>query len=252
MWPLISSSRISLASPSASSGVSAKRTPPAFMRPPVSTCDLMTTGPATSAAIRLASSAVWAYPPGATGMRSRSKILRDSYSKNLMAAREPSRSALIEPGELPQKRVQSGALVLVQRAHEHVGRLARFALEDPDLTRPFLGEVDRAATPVGRVHATLGDAARLEVVEQRDHRARVHAGQRREVLLRDPRALRDDRDQSELTRMEAVGLEQRKEVAPRFLAQVAQQEAGVSRELFRWQVRVEHGHPTLTCSANRL
>src|SRR3954465_11313230 len=99
MWPLISSSRISFASPSARSGVSAKRTPPAFIRPPVRTCDLMTTGPATSSAMRLASSAVCAWPPGATGMRSRSKILRDSYSKNLMAARETSGSRFAEPGE---------------------------------------------------------------------------------------------------------------------------------------------------------
>src|SRR4051794_37715116 len=90
MWPLISSSRISRASPSASSGVSAKRTPPAFIRPPVKTCDLMTTGPATSVAIRLTSSTVLAKPPGATGTRSRSRIWRDSYSKNLMAARESS------------------------------------------------------------------------------------------------------------------------------------------------------------------
>src|SRR5438874_616527 len=50
MWPPISSSRISCAWPSASSGVSAKRTPPAFMRPPVRTWDLMTTGPPTASA----------------------------------------------------------------------------------------------------------------------------------------------------------------------------------------------------------
>src|SRR3954468_14026922 len=84
MWPLISRWRISSAAASASSGVSANFTPPAFMRPPVSTCDLITTGTFTSAAIRLASSAVVAKPPPATGMPSRRRISRASYSKNLM------------------------------------------------------------------------------------------------------------------------------------------------------------------------
>ena len=37
---------MSRAAASASSGVSANFTPPAFMRPPVSTCDLITTGTA--------------------------------------------------------------------------------------------------------------------------------------------------------------------------------------------------------------
>ena len=42
----ISSARMSRACASASSGVSANLTPPAFIRPPVSTCDLITVGPA--------------------------------------------------------------------------------------------------------------------------------------------------------------------------------------------------------------
>ena len=48
---------------SASSGASANFTPPAFMRPPVSTCDLMTTGPPISSASLRASSGVVARPP---------------------------------------------------------------------------------------------------------------------------------------------------------------------------------------------
>ncbi len=64
----------------ASSGVSANFTPPAFMRPPVSTCDLMTTGPPMSSAICLASSAVRANPCFESGMPSRARIWRDSYS----------------------------------------------------------------------------------------------------------------------------------------------------------------------------
>ena len=53
---------MSLACPSASSGVSANLTPPAFMRPPVSTWDLITTGPPMSSAAARASSAVVAKP----------------------------------------------------------------------------------------------------------------------------------------------------------------------------------------------
>ena len=47
---------------SASSGVSANFTPPAFIRPPVSTCDLITVGAPISSAIRLASAGVVANP----------------------------------------------------------------------------------------------------------------------------------------------------------------------------------------------
>ena len=48
MWPLISSSSTCSACAAASSGVSANWTPPAFIRPPVSTWDLITTGPPIS------------------------------------------------------------------------------------------------------------------------------------------------------------------------------------------------------------
>src|SRR5581483_5198701 len=57
-----------------------------FMRPPVSTCDLMTTGPPTERAISAASSAVRANPPPATGIFSRSRTRRDSYSNSLISA----------------------------------------------------------------------------------------------------------------------------------------------------------------------
>ena len=55
MWPLISSSRIVAACSAASSGVSANFTPPAFIRPPVSTWDLITTGPPMASAASRAS-----------------------------------------------------------------------------------------------------------------------------------------------------------------------------------------------------
>ena len=70
----------------ASSGVSAKRTPPAFIRPPARTCDLITVGPPISSATRRASCAVVASSAGATAMPARRTISRDSYSKNLLGA----------------------------------------------------------------------------------------------------------------------------------------------------------------------
>ena len=74
------SSRIAWAWPSASSGVSANFTPPAFMRPPESTCDLMTTGPPMSAAAVFASVAVlqkWLF---GSGIPTVWRICFDSYS----------------------------------------------------------------------------------------------------------------------------------------------------------------------------
>ena len=71
---------MSRACASASSGVSANFTPPAFIRPPVSTCDLMTVGPPISAATFLASSASVTKPYLVTGMPACSTILRDSNS----------------------------------------------------------------------------------------------------------------------------------------------------------------------------
>ena len=72
---------------SASSGVSANFTPPAFIRPPVRTCDLITTGLPISSAIRRASSAVVAKPCGETGIPARCTIWRDSYSKKRIRRR---------------------------------------------------------------------------------------------------------------------------------------------------------------------
>src|SRR4051794_29147202 len=54
------------------------------MRPPVSTCDLMTVGPPTSSAMRRASSGEVAKPCGETGIPALATICLDSYSKNLM------------------------------------------------------------------------------------------------------------------------------------------------------------------------
>ena len=89
MWPLISNARTCSACSAASSGVSANWTPPAFMRPPVRTCDLMTVDPPMSAACLRASSAVLAKPNCVVGMPARRTISRDSYSKKRIAAREP-------------------------------------------------------------------------------------------------------------------------------------------------------------------
>ena len=66
---------------SASSGVSANFTPPAFMRPPVSTWDLTTVGPPMRSAIARASAASVVKPKSVTGMPARLTISRASYSK---------------------------------------------------------------------------------------------------------------------------------------------------------------------------
>src|SRR5262245_57911466 len=84
MCPLISSFRIASACSAASSGVSANLTPPAFIRPPLSTCDLITTGPPISSATLRACSALVQKPYLVTGIPASSTILRASYSKNLM------------------------------------------------------------------------------------------------------------------------------------------------------------------------
>ena len=71
---------------SASAGVSAKRTPPAFIRPPVRTCDLITVGAAISSAMPRASAGVRAKPWAEVGIPARRTICRASYSKNRMPA----------------------------------------------------------------------------------------------------------------------------------------------------------------------
>ena len=68
----------------ASSGVSANWAPPAFIRPPVSTWDLITTGPPISSAISRAASEVVANPCLVTGIPALATIARDSYSKKRM------------------------------------------------------------------------------------------------------------------------------------------------------------------------
>ena len=74
----------------ASAGESANCTPPAFMRPPVSTCDLITTGPPMLSAAARACSAVVAKANLVVGMPARRTISRDSYSKKRMGAANPT------------------------------------------------------------------------------------------------------------------------------------------------------------------
>ena len=77
----ISSSRIVSAAVSASPGVSANSTPPAFMRPPVSTSDFKTHGPPISAAMARASLLLFATrDPGGSGIPCLPKRAFDSCS----------------------------------------------------------------------------------------------------------------------------------------------------------------------------
>ena len=90
MWPPISSARIASAWAAASSGVSANLTPPAFIRPPVRTCDLITVGAPIPAASSRASSGVVAKPWAETGMPALATIRRDSNSKKRIGPRSLS------------------------------------------------------------------------------------------------------------------------------------------------------------------
>ena len=74
----------------ASSGVSANLTPPAFIRPPLRTWDLITTDPPICSATRRASSLVLANPCLVTGIPALATIARDSYSKKRIGAPEGS------------------------------------------------------------------------------------------------------------------------------------------------------------------
>src|SRR5919197_6627604 len=132
MWPLISRSSTCAAWRSASSGESANWTPPAFMRPPVSTWDLITTGFAISSAIRRASSAVVAKPCGETGMPARATIWRDSYSKKRIERGSLPRRASHGDGSSPLgQRQPVGDSVAGKGGPERVGALCemRPALE---------------------------------------------------------------------------------------------------------------------------
>src|SRR4051794_22330927 len=116
MWPPISSCRIASACFAASSGVSANCTPPAFMRPPVSTCDLITVGPPIRSAASRASSAVVAKPNSVTGIPARLTIWRDSYSK-----KRNSGPGLFHPVGLGQLGVLFGELL--GQGHHHLALL---------------------------------------------------------------------------------------------------------------------------------
>jgi hypothetical protein len=61
-------------------GLSANLTPPAFIRPPVRTWDLITTGPPISSATLRASSALVQKPYLVTGIPASSTIFLASYS----------------------------------------------------------------------------------------------------------------------------------------------------------------------------
>src|SRR5437870_5208852 len=96
MWPLISSPRMSPAAASASSGASANFTPPAFIRPPVSTCDLMTTGPPPAAATRLASSAAAAGDIAcAPGTATTASTCQQQATANLVNSNAPTAVAVL-------------------------------------------------------------------------------------------------------------------------------------------------------------
>src|SRR2546423_11335262 len=157
MWPLISSARISAACCSACAGASANLTPPAFIRPPVSTCDLATTGPPTSSALARGWAAVFAKPPLEVGTPPRRTISLDSYSKKRMGG-----------GTLPRPH-RPGRLrsALRRRRREPVG-LGQLGV----LLRQHLGQLDHhlALLPGGVVlHLAVDHVHAATVGDRLDH-----------------------------------------------------------------------------------
>src|SRR4051812_30581353 len=178
----MASSRTRPACSAASSGVSANCTPPAFMRPPVSTWDLMTTGPPMSSATAQASSAVLAKPNLVVGMPARRTISRDSYSKKRMR-RGPyrGRSKRDSTASRPARDVTSCGcrLELIRRrqlrvlAGQHLGQVDHHPALLPRGVVLHLAVDHVHATPVGdRLDHLLGEPDLL--------------GVRREDLLGDP------------------------------------------------------------------
>ena len=92
----------------------------------------------------------------------------------------------------------------------------------------------------------LGEAARLELVEQGDHGAAVDARDLGELLLGHPRPLADHDQDAEVARMQTVRRQQRRELGGRAPAEVAHEEAGELAQLLRWTIRKEHGHRNFT------
>src|ERR687887_1643227 len=89
-WPLMSRPRMSRAFCSASAGSSASFTPPAFPRPPVSTCALTTTWPPSSCAAARASGGLVASRPSDTGIPNRRKSCLPWYSYRSTTGRDSS------------------------------------------------------------------------------------------------------------------------------------------------------------------
>src|SRR5215204_6335150 len=208
MWPPISSARMSLAYSAAWSALSANFTPPAFMRPPVSTCDLITVGPSIRSAISRASSAVCAKPESVIGTPSRARICRDSYSKKRMAAREPS----VWP--------RASGRGCSRRQHPGAGHLRALAVEPVELGElgvlvgQHLGQRDHhlALLPGGVVlHLAVDHVAAPSVGDRLKHLLRELdlVRRRAENLLRDldlDRVQRPGPDAAEQERRPELGL----------------------------------------------
>src|SRR5215210_4709295 len=96
------------------------------MRPPVSTCDLITVGPPIRAAIARASSALVAKPKSVTGIPARLTIWRDSYSKKRIGGGAERIEARLTVGLLS---VVDGRPSVLQVAQPNDGGVAQHVLD---------------------------------------------------------------------------------------------------------------------------
>jgi hypothetical protein len=128
-----------------------------------------------------------------------------------------------------------------------VGGLAELALEGSrqrtdasELRFSQLGQEDLAHAPIVGIRAPLREATRFELVDHRDHRARIDRRLLVELLLAHPGMSGDDRHHPEVAGMQALGLERETESAARSLAEAREQVAGVGAELTRYRSVLPH------------
>src|ERR1700727_1152144 len=147
--------------------------------------------------------------------------------------------------------MQRLALRLAQRRQQLVLQLCRLARDSTLEALASRRQVDRPRTAVVRVLTPLGEPACLQLIDHRDHRARVDRRLLVQLLLRQTRARSDDRQHAEVTSVEAGRLEYLAEAPARGLAEAREQIARKHAQLMRY--RRAHPHAIiLTRLANWL
>jgi hypothetical protein len=163
-------------------------------------------------------------------------------SKSRLTAVASRRLLLAEARQLAQEVVQRRALLVAERRKALLPDLARDGTHPLKLRLTLVGQVDRALAPVGGIGATLGEPARLQLVQHRDHRAAVHARVVRKVLLGRGGAGVEHGHDAEVARVQSERLQRRGEPPPGPRAEIVHEEPRELAQLSRWLVIVQHLH----------